>query len=46
MQQTSTKRIPDSAWQGWKNNPLGIVQEAEMWPYWQIVLLQTRKGNA
>ena len=42
MKQTSTKRLEDLTWLGGKGYPLGIVQEIDVWPYYQIVHVQTR----
>ena len=32
MYQTCTKEIQDKVWLGWKDSPLGIVQEIKIWP--------------
>ena len=32
MQQTSAKRVQDKTWLGGEGDPLGTVQETEMWP--------------
>ena len=37
MQQTSTKRVQDLTWLGGKGDPLVIVQEIEILPYYTIV---------
>ena len=42
MQKTSTKRVQDYIWQGGEGDPLGIVQEIEISPFYQIVYTQTR----
>ena len=42
MQQISTERIQDLAWSGKQGDPLGIVQEVEVWPYEQMVYAQHR----
>ena len=34
VQQTKTKGIQDQAWQGGKGDPLGIIQETEIWSYY------------
>ena len=42
MQQTSTKWLQNETWVGEESDPLGIVQEIEIWPYYQMVYAQTR----
>ena len=42
MQQISTKRVYGKAWLGGESDPLGIVQEIEIWPYEQVVYASTR----
>ena len=37
MQQTSTKGTQDQAWLVWKGDILGIVQESEIWPNYEMV---------
>ena len=32
MQKANVKEVQDSAWLGWKDDPLGIMQENEIWP--------------
>ena len=42
MQQTDTKRIQEQTRLGEKDDPLGIVQEIKIWPYYQMVDALTR----
>ena len=42
MQPTSRKRVEDETWLGWEGDPLGIVQETEIWSYEQMVYVQSR----
>ena len=42
IQQSSAKEKQDEAWQGGKGDSLGIVQEIDIWPYYQMVYAQTR----
>ena len=42
MQQTNMKRVQDEAWLGKKGDLLGSVQEIKIWPYTQIVYVQTK----
>ena len=42
MQSTNTKGIQDYTWLGWKGDPLGIVQETQFLPYYQMVNALTR----
>ena len=37
MQQISTKRVKDLTWLGGEGDPLGIVQETEIWSCEQVV---------
>ena len=39
---TCTKGVQDKAWLGGKGDPLGIVQEIEIWSYYQMLHAQTR----
>ena len=39
---TRTKWVQDKALLDGKGDPLGIVQEIEIWPYYQMVYAQTR----
>ena len=41
-QQTSTKGIQDKVWPGGKGDPLRIVREIQIWPYYQMVYTPTR----
>ena len=40
MQQSSIKGVQDQPWLGGKSDPLGIVQEIEIWLYDQMVYAQ------
>ena len=42
MQQTCAKGVKDKARLGGKGDLLGIVQEIETWPYYQMGCAQTR----
>ena len=42
MQQTYKKGVQDHIWLGKKCDLLGIVQEIEILPYYQMVYAQTR----
>ena len=39
---TSTKEVQDEVRLGGKGDPMGIVQETEIWSYYQMVYTQTR----
>ena len=41
MQQTCAKRVQDKTQLGEEVNPLGTVQETEIWPLYQMVYAQT-----
>ena len=42
MQQTGTKGIQKRARPGGEGDPLGIVQEIKIWPYYQMVYTENR----
>ena len=42
MQPNGTKGIQEYAWLGGIGNPLGIVKDIRIWPYWQLVYPQAR----
>ena len=44
MKQTDAKGLQDNAWLGGKDDPLEIVQEIKIWPYYQMVYAQNRIG--
>ena len=44
MKQARAKRVSDKTWLGGEGNLLGIVQEIEIRPYYQIVNAQTRNS--
>ena len=42
MLQTGTKEVQDLAWLSGKSNPMEIMQEIKIRPYYQMVYTQTR----
>ena len=42
MLQIIKEILKDQTWLGGQGNPLGIVQEIEIWPYEQMVYAQHR----
>ena len=42
MQPSSAEGVKDEAWLGGQNDPLGTVQEIEIWPDYQLLYTQTR----
>ena len=42
MQQTSAQRIEEETRLNGEGDPLGIIQEIKIWPYYQMVYTQTR----
>ena len=42
MQQTSSGGFKEQIWLGGEADPLGIVQEIEIWPYFQKIYVKTR----
>ena len=45
MQKTSTKRVQDETWLGGKDDPLWIMQEILIWPYYQMVETRIHLGE-
>ena len=42
MSETSAKWLQDYTWLVGEGDPLGIVQDIESWPFYQMIYAQTR----